>query len=177
WENERERAAAVKRRATEQKELAKAKYPKKTAALIVFQKAAAAAPTPLEGTYVLKDNPDLLKQGITEQAYTFTGQSWVLIMTKNFTDRELKMQNMLRKVLKEPPLTESTGYPGMRGTVELDGNTLTMVYLQMSGEGSYWLSNPGNVQMKVAFEYSFDSEGNLLLSYKGQAPLTYVRKN
>ncbi|MDR2663285.1 MAG: hypothetical protein LBC31_09840, partial [Treponema sp.] len=40
WENERERAAAVKRRATEQKELAKAKYPKKTAALIVFQKAA-----------------------------------------------------------------------------------------------------------------------------------------
>jgi hypothetical protein len=189
WDTEKAKAAAVKRVETERKKLASAKYPKKLATVVVIQKAAVAAPTPLEGTWAysketldLMNNTSKLVSGFTDMEYTFTGQSYTLKMTKAITEKELKQQNFLRKVLKATPLPPTTTeiYPGQRGTIEVNGNTITLNMLQNSEDSLSWTSVIGagfiNSAAKQEFDYSFGRDGSLLLSYKGQDPITLIKR-
>jgi hypothetical protein len=157
---------AAKRVAMEQKKVPAVKYPKKVATLIVYQKAAAAAPTALEGTWLMPDTPETAKAGISEQTYTFTGQSFVNRYRKDLGKFELKMVNVMMKLLKSPPLTSPVIYGGARGTMEIDGNTITLTFLQTNSDGLAWISNPSMAQIKVSWDYSFDTQNNLVLTYK-----------
>jgi hypothetical protein len=189
WDTERERKVAVKRVETERKKLASAKYPKKLATILVIQKAAAAGPTPLEGVWAyskealdLMNNTTKLVSGYTDVEYTFTGQSYTLKMTKTVTEKELKQQNFLRKILKVSPLPSTTTeiYPGQRGTVEVTGNTVKFTLLQTSEDSSSWTAVVGaglvNSLVNQTFTYSFGADGSLLLSYEGQNPITLIKR-
>jgi hypothetical protein len=158
---------AEKRVATEQKIVPNAKYPKRIATLILYQKAAAAPPTALEGTWLMPDTPEGTKMGISEQTYTFTGQSFINRSRKDLSKFEMGLVNAAMKVLKGPPLTSPTIYTGARGTMEINGNTITLTLLQMNNDGLTWISNPPIAQMKVSWDFSFDSENNLVLDYGG----------
>jgi hypothetical protein len=156
-----------KRVAMEQKKVPTVKYPKKLSTLIAYQKAAAAAPTALEGTWLIPDTPEAAKQGLSEQSYIFTGQSFVNRYRKDLSSFEIKMVNMARKVLKAPPITDPVIYGGARGTMEINGNTVTLTFLQMNNDGLAWISNPSMAQIRVSWDYSFDAQNNLVLDYKG----------
>jgi hypothetical protein len=155
----------------ESKEFQNIKYPKKIATLLVIQRAAAESPTPLEGTYVLRDNPDLLKYNITEQAYTFSGKTFVVRMTMNYTDAQLKQQNAMRKFIDKSaaPLTSNTLYSFQRGTIEAQDNKVVLSTLQMSqpqaspDSGSAIYTTSPIAPPKYTFNYSFTPEGNLRL--------------
>jgi hypothetical protein len=189
WDTERERKVAIKRIEIERKKLASAKYPKKLATILVIQKAAAARATPLEGVWAyskealdIMNNTSKLVSGYTDVEYTFTGQSYTLKMTKTITEKELRQQNFLRKMLKVSPLPSTTTevYPGQRGTFEVTGNTIKLTFLQSSEDGSSWMSMTGsglvNSLVNQTFNYSFGSDGSLLLSYEGQAPIPLIKR-
>jgi hypothetical protein len=189
WDTEKAKKTAVKRVETERKKLASAKYPKKLATVLVIQKAAVTAPTPLEGTWAysketldLMNNTSKLVSGYTDVEYTFTGQSYTLKMTKAITESELKQQNFLRKMLKATPLPSTTTeiYPGQRGTFEVSGNTITLNMLQTSEDSSSWTGVMGagfiNSLAKQAFDYSFGPDGSLLLSNKEQNPIVLIKR-
>jgi hypothetical protein len=189
WNTEKEKKVAIKRVEIERKKLASAKYPKKLATILVIQKAAAAGPTPLEGTWAynkealdIMNNTSKLVSGYTDVEYTFTGQSYTLKMTKTVTEKELRQQNFLRKMLKVSPLPSTTTevYPGQRGTFELTGNTIKFIFLQSSEDGSSWISVIGsglvNFLVNQTFNYSFGADGSLLLSFEGQTPVTLIKR-
>jgi hypothetical protein len=167
----------------ESKDFQKVKYPKKIATLLVIQKAAAEPPTPLEGTYVLRGNPDLLKQNITEQAYTFTGRSFVVRMTHNFTDAQLKQQNTIRRFIDKSaaPLTSNILHNFHRGTIEVEGNKLVIATLQISqpqaglnSDSAIYTSSPIALP-KYTVDYSFTPEGNLRFG-TGDGVLVYTKE-
>jgi hypothetical protein len=189
WNTERDRKVALKRVTTEREKLASAKYPKKLATILVIQKAAAAGPTPLEGTWAytqetldIMNNSSKLISGYTDMEYTFTGQTYTLKMTKTITERELRLQNFMKKRLKVSPLPSTTTeiYPGQRGTCEVTGNTVKLVYLQTSEDSASWISAFGsglaNRLIDQTYNYSFGANGNLLLSFEGQEPITLVKR-
>jgi hypothetical protein len=189
WDTEKAKKTAVKRVETERKKLASAKYPKKLAAVLVIQKASAVAPTPLEGTWAysretldIMNNTSKLVSGYTDVEYTFTGQSYTVKMTKTITEKELKQQNFLRNMLKVSPLPSTTTeiYPGQRGTFEISGNTITLNLLQVSEDSSSWTAVVGaglvNSLVDQTFNYSFGTDGNLLLSYKDQNPFSLIKR-
>ncbi|MDR0641404.1 MAG: hypothetical protein LBG07_02990 [Treponema sp.] len=187
WDTEKERKVAVKRVETEKEKLASAKYPKKLATVLVIQKAAALGPTPLEGTWAysketldIMNNASKFVSGFTDMEYTFTGQSYTLKMTKSITARELRQQNLLRKILKVSPLPSTTTelYPGQRGTFEVTGNTIKLTMLQSSEDSYSWVTTPGLVNRLSgqAYDYSFGPDGSLLLSYEGQTPFSLVKR-
>jgi hypothetical protein len=189
WDTEKGKKVAVKRVETEKKKLASAKYPKKLAAILVMQKAAAAEPTPLEGTWAyskealdIMNNTSKLVSGYTDVEYTFTGQSYTLTMTKTLTEKELRRQNLLRKMLKVSPLPSTTTeiYPGQRGTVEVTGNTVKFTMLQTSEDSSSWTAVVGaglvNRLANQTFNYSLGADGSLLLSYEGQNPISLIKR-
>jgi hypothetical protein len=189
WIKEREKKVAVKRVETEKKKLASAKYPKKLAAILVMQKAAAAGPTPLEGIWAyskesldLMNNASKLVSGFTDVEYTFTGQSYTLKMTRAITKKELKQQNLFRKMFKISllPSTTTEIYLGQRGTVEVIGDTVKFTLLQTSEDSSSWTSVIGagmvNRLVSQTFTYSFGVDGSLLLSYEGQTPFALIKR-
>jgi hypothetical protein len=190
WDTEKAKKTAVKRVETERKKLVSAKYPKKLATILVIQKASVAMPTPLEGTWAyskealdLMNNASKLVSGYTDMEYIFTGQSYTLKMTKALTEKELKQQNFIRKMLKVSPLPPTTTeiYPGQRGTFEVSGNTITLNMLQSSEDSSSWTAVVGasfiNSLVNQTFNYSIGPDGNLLLSYKNQDPIVLIKRD
>jgi hypothetical protein len=168
---------AAKRVATAEKKINSVRAPRKLSTLITFQKANAEPPTVLEGTYVLRDDPDLAKLGISEQAYTFRGKSYTLVMTKNFTDRELRQQNSFRKLLGVDPLTSNIGYPTQRGLIIISGNTVTFDPLQQGGDDSSgFVTIPAIASINIRYDFAFSPEGNLLLSQRNNPPIVYVKE-
>ncbi|MDR2078366.1 MAG: hypothetical protein LBP74_01425, partial [Treponema sp.] len=125
-----------------------------------------------EGTWLMPDTPEAAKAGISEQSYAFTGQSFINRYRKDLGNFEMKMVNAVRKVLKAPPLASPVIYAGARGTMEINGNTVTLTFLQMNNDGLAWISTPPIAQIKVSWDYSFDSENNLVLSPKGKTDNT-----
>jgi hypothetical protein len=120
----------------------------------------------------MPDTPEAAKAGISEQSYAFTGQSFINRYRKDLGNFEMKMVNAVRKVLKAPPLASPVIYAGARGTMEINGNTVTLTFLQMNNDGLAWISTPPIAQIKVSWDYSFDSENNLVLSPKGKTDNT-----
>ena len=168
---------AAKRVTTADKKIAGARAPKKLSTLIAYQKAAAEPPTVLEGTYVLRGNPDLAKLNISEQAYTFKGKSFTIVMTKNFTNRELNQQNTFRKLMDVPLLTSNTAYPAQRGIIIISGDTVTLDPLQQDGDGSSgFITIPGIASINTRFNFAFSPDGNLLLSQRNNPPLVLEKE-
>jgi hypothetical protein len=188
-DTEKEKKVAVKRVETEKKKLASAKYPKKLSVILAIQKAAAAGPTPLEGTWAyskealdIMNNASKSVSGYTDVEYTFTGQSYTVKMTRAITEKELIQQNAVRGALKAPLLPSNTTelYTGQRGTFEASGDTLKLTLRQTNEDDAPWTTVSGfgflNPLANQTFNYSFGADGSLLLSSKGQTPFALIKR-
>ena len=168
-----EQKNAVKRIVTAEKAVSKVKYPKELSMALTFQRAEKAAPSLLEGTWSAYYN----KETGDYTDYIFTGQTWTMLMRSTITEEVRKIGNL------PSTITEMGG--GSRGTIEVKGNTLTMVSLQnFNDDVPYWTAF---FSLKIAkkapliYTFSFDADGKLLLSsqnklLKNLPPIVLTKK-
>lgn len=145
------------------KDVTKVKLPKKgkTNYTVVFQKAAATAPTKLEGNWSLIIPPRLAQYGTEEMLYSFNGSTYTLSTTIILNPQDLKATNELRRIKGLPPLTSPIEQSGMRGTITINENRITALWIQQSVDLEYWQNMQKPVE--TVYEYSISPEGNILL--------------
>ena len=140
WDTKSEKKAAAKRISAAKKKLASAAYPAKEVTAVRVQRAMASSPTPLEGTWVQEIHNDGT-QKLIEHVYTFTGKAFLEYSTVNLTQDEIAQQNAARAMAKLPPVTSTVAKAGLRGLIEINGNSLTLTPLEASPDGGVsWTS-------------------------------------
>jgi hypothetical protein len=151
----------------ETKDLVSIRPSKKVLASTVINKASSEAATQFQGTWFIKEIPaEFASSGTTEISITFTGKSYFVKLSRPFTDDQLKGQNDIRKMSGQSTLV-SPAFLGQRGTFEFSNNTLTLQVLQNTLDNvldnAQWTTIK---KLNINFDYSLDSSGNLVLSFK-----------
>jgi hypothetical protein len=162
------------------KDLASVKPPKKVLFSSIVNHAASEAATQFEGTWIVREVPEeFVQRGATAIEITFTGKSYLLVMTQTFNATQLQGQNDIRKMSGQSTLV-SPAYSGQRGTFEISGNTLTLGALQITLDNDLDKALWGNTSRKLDmnFDYSSGSDGSLTLSFtKGNHTFNYLGTN
>jgi len=159
------------------KDIVSVKAPKNVPPATLVNRAANAAPTQLEGTWEVKDIPaNWANIGATAAEYSFTGESFLMTITLPFSEAQVTGRG------SQSPIS----YSGMSGTFTIGGNTIVFALWGFGGgsnlDNSDWEWSYNKRASDSTYEYSFDTNGNLLLTYKGgnrllgTAPMVLVKQ-
>jgi len=141
------------------KNLSSVKPPKKTPNFVLIIRAASKGATRFEGAWAVK--------GMPGAEFVFTGESYTSKMTIELNDAQLKGQNDLRRTSGQSTL-RSPAFNAQRGTFVVKGNQITTGQLQMTLDNDVDNALWGDTSktLNTTYEYSFNSEGDLVLTFK-----------
>jgi hypothetical protein len=129
--------------------------------------------TQFEGTWTVKD--------MAGASFVFTKERFMTVQTVELTENQISVYNSNRKTTGQSPLSSPT-FNAQRGTFAVKGNQIIITAMQGTADNNLDVALWGDYSRKIdtTFDFAFNSEGNLVLTFKKGRhilnPLTQVNQ-